>query len=94
MLFIRVLERSLPERSITPTVVQNATLPLAPIPRWTNLKIPGVTLSLHPGLHSWIATRFHAPHFRLVPIYFTSRWMVVWWFDNNSWWFRPAQPFQ
>jgi len=49
--------------------VQNATLPLAPIPRWTNLNIPGVPLSLHPRLHSWIATRFHAPHFRLVPFY-------------------------
>jgi len=31
------------------------------------LNIPGVTLSLHPRLQSWIATRFHAPHFRLVP---------------------------
>ncbi|MCM1458219.1 MAG: hypothetical protein NC130_10155, partial [Lachnoclostridium sp.] len=42
-------ERSLPERSITPTVVQNATLPLAPIPRMITTHIPGVTLSLHPG---------------------------------------------
>ncbi|MCM1457588.1 MAG: hypothetical protein NC130_06950, partial [Lachnoclostridium sp.] len=47
-LFIMVLERSLPERSITTTVVQNATLPLAPMLQSTNLNIPGVPLSLHP----------------------------------------------
>jgi len=30
------------------------------------LNTPGVPLSLHPRLHSWIATRFIAPHFRFV----------------------------
>ena len=49
MLFIMALERSLPERSKTPTVVQNATLPLAPIPRWTNSTHRGFRYRFTPG---------------------------------------------
>ena len=52
VIYYGVGAESLPERSITPTVVQNATLSLAPIPRMITTHIPGVTLSLHPGLHS------------------------------------------
>ncbi len=60
MLFIMALERSLPERSKTPTVVQNAPTGSAPIPRWTNSthrgfryrSTPGYTLeSLRDSLH-------------------------------------------